>query len=90
MSEIADRYRRLCSAFVDKVSQVSPDRVEDDPMAALREAFAQVQHDLEDPERAGTVFVGYFGPMTFEDETVDVATDAGGQTSWLALIGHHV
>ena len=37
-----------------------------DPGAAFREVTATVQADLDDPERAGTTFVGMFGEQTFE------------------------
>lgn len=40
-------------------------RVDDDPLAALREAGAVVQADLDDPERASAEFDGLFGRQTF-------------------------
>ena len=116
MSEVAARYRRLSGDFVDKVSQVSPERwdaqspcdewaardvvahivdvhgiflglvgrpfertvdVDNDPVAATREAAAQVQADLDAPERASEEFDGYFGRMTFEGHGWDLARAAG-------------
>lgn len=44
--------------------------VDVDPLAAWKAAAATVQADLDDPERAGTVFDGFFGPTRFE-EAVD-------------------
>jgi len=40
--------------------------VERDPLSAVREAATQVQADLDNPERAGAEFDGFFGRMTFE------------------------
>jgi uncharacterized protein (TIGR03086 family) len=109
MSEIADRYRRLSTAFADRVAAVPTDAwdsptpceewtardlvahlvevhgmflglvgrelrpgpsVDDDPLGAFVSARNQVQADLEDPERAGAEYDGYFGRTTFA-ETVD-------------------
>ncbi|MEO5837418.1 MAG: TIGR03086 family metal-binding protein [Acidimicrobiales bacterium] len=106
MSDISDRYRRLSGAFVDKVSQVSPERwsaaspcegwtardvvvhvvdahgiffklvdrpfertvsIEDDTEGALRQVMTQTQAELDDPARAGAMFDGFFGRMSFED-----------------------
>ena len=39
--------------------------VDDDPVAAWDAARAVVQADLDDPERAGAEFTGFFGPTTF-------------------------
>jgi uncharacterized protein (TIGR03086 family) len=41
-------------------------RVDDDPVAAWDAARAVVQADLDDPERAGGEFTGFFGTTTFE------------------------
>ncbi len=40
--------------------------VDDDPAAAWAAARDVVQADLDDPERAGEAFEGFFGPSTFE------------------------
>jgi uncharacterized protein (TIGR03086 family) len=40
--------------------------VDDDPVAAWDGARAVVQADLDDPDRAGTEFTGFFGTTTFE------------------------
>jgi uncharacterized protein (TIGR03086 family) len=40
--------------------------VDDDPLGALRQAMAQTQAELDDPARAGAMFEGFFGPMSFE------------------------
>jgi uncharacterized protein (TIGR03086 family) len=40
--------------------------VDADPGAAFRTVTATVQADLDDPELAGTTFVGMFGEQTFE------------------------
>jgi len=40
--------------------------VADDPAAAWKAASAVVQADLDDPERAGVTFQGFFGESTFE------------------------
>src|SRR5512136_566563 len=37
-----------------------------DPAGAFRTVTACVQADLDDPDRAGTTFVGMFGEQTFE------------------------
>jgi uncharacterized protein (TIGR03086 family) len=39
--------------------------VDDDPVGAWDAARAGVRADLDDPERAGTEFTGFFGPTTF-------------------------
>ena len=39
---------------------------EDDPAAAWAHASHIIQADLDDPERAGVAFDGFFGPSTFE------------------------
>ena len=39
---------------------------DDEPAAAWRHASAVVQADLDDPERAGVTFNGFFGESTFE------------------------
>jgi uncharacterized protein (TIGR03086 family) len=39
--------------------------VEDDPAGAFAAARARVQADLDDPERAGAEFEGFFGRSTF-------------------------
>jgi selenocysteine-specific elongation factor len=39
--------------------------VDDDPVAALAAARAVVQADLDDPDRAGAAFEGFFGQSTF-------------------------
>jgi uncharacterized protein (TIGR03086 family) len=44
--------------------------VDDDPLGAWTAARDQVQADLDDPERAGQAFDGYFGRSTFA-EAVD-------------------
>jgi uncharacterized protein (TIGR03086 family) len=40
--------------------------VDDDPLGAWVAARDIVQADLEDPERAGKEYDGFFGPSTFE------------------------
>src|ERR1700681_3245065 len=40
--------------------------VDNDPLGAFTDARAVVQHDLEDPARAGVEFEGFMGKMTFE------------------------
>jgi uncharacterized protein (TIGR03086 family) len=51
--------------FVDRTLGDIPS-VDDDPLAAWNAARAVVQHDLEDPERAGAEFEGGIGRQTFE------------------------
>ena len=51
--------------FVDRKMADGPS-VDTDPVAAFDHVRAAVQHDLDDPELAGTEYDGMFGRRTFE------------------------